>query len=159
MAIQKIPMTAKGYDKLVKELQHLKAVERPQIIQAISEARAHGDLSENAEYHSARERQGFIEGRISELESKISRIEVIDTQKLSGTKVVFGATVTLVDVDTDVEKKYQIVGEEEANIEQGFLSISAPLARALIGKEQGEEVEVQTPNGSKGYEILKVEFS
>lgn len=158
MAMQKIPMTASGYEKLVQELQHLKVVERPNIIQAISEARAHGDLSENAEYHSARERQGFIEGRISDLENKLSRIQVIHTEKLSGKRIVFGATVTLVDVDTDREVKYQIVGEEESNIERNLLSISAPLARALIGKEQGEEIEVQTPNGSKGYEILKVEF-
>lgn len=158
MTTQKIPMTANGYEKLRHELQHLKTIERPNIIQAISDARAHGDLSENAEYHTARERQGFIEGRIAELEHKLSRIEVIETDKLSGKKIMFGATIVLVDVDTDKEMKFQIVGEEEANIEKGLLSILAPLARSLIGKEQGDEVEVQTPNGSKAYEILRVDF-
>jgi transcription elongation factor GreA len=158
MAIDKIPMTAAGYHRLQEELQHLKTIERPNIIQAISEARAHGDLSENAEYHTARERQGFIEGRIAELENKLPRVEIIDVSKLKGDRVVFGATITLVDVDTDREFVYQIVGEDESNIDKGLLSVSAPLARGLIGKSQGDEVEVQTPSGSRAYEILKVEF-
>ncbi|MBP6985748.1 MAG: transcription elongation factor GreA [Alphaproteobacteria bacterium] len=156
--MEKIPMTAAGYQRLQNELQHLKLVERPAIIQAISEARLHGDLSENAEYHTARERQGFIEGRIAELENKLPRVEVIDITKMKGGRIVFGATVTLVDVDNDKESVYQIVGEDESNIDQGLLSISAPLARGLIGKSIGDEVEVVTPNGSKAYEILKVEF-
>jgi transcription elongation factor GreA len=158
MAIEKIPMTAAGYQRLQTELQHLKVVERPSIIQAISEARLHGDLSENAEYHTARERQGFIEGRIAELENKLPRVEVIDVLKVKGDRIVFGATVTLIDVDTDKESIYQIVGDDESNIDQGLLSISAPLARGLIGKSEGDEIEVVTPNGSKAYEILKVEF-
>lgn len=158
MANEKIPMTAAGYQRLQDELQKLKIFERPSIISAIAEARAHGDLSENAEYHSARERQGFIEGRIAELESKLGRVEVIDTNKMSGKRIMFGATVTLFDIDTDKKTTYQIVGEDEANIDHGRLSISAPLARALIGKEIGDEIDVTTPNGSKAYEILEVEF-
>jgi transcription elongation factor GreA len=158
MAIEKIPMTAAGYQRLQVELQHLKTVERPSIIQAIAEARLHGDLSENAEYHTARERQGFIEGRIAELENKLPRVEVIDIPKHKGDRIVFGATITLVDVDTNKESIYQIVGDDESNVDQGLLSVSAPLARGLIGKSQGDEVEVITPNGSKAYEILKVEF-
>lgn len=158
MAIEKIPMTAGGYQRLQTELQHLKAVERPSIIQAISEARLHGDLSENAEYHTARERQGFIEGRIAELENKLPRVEVIDVSKHKGDRIVFGVTVTLVDVDTNKESVYQIVGDDESNIDTGLLSVSAPLARGLIGKSEGDEVEVITPNGSKAYEILKIEF-
>lgn len=158
MAIEKIPMTAAGYQRLQDELQHLRLVERPAIIQAISEARSHGDLSENAEYHTARERQGFIEGRISELENKLPRVEVIDVSKHKGKRIVFGATVTLVDVDNDKESIYQIVGEDESNIDAGLLSVSAPLARGLIGKSVGDEVEVLTPNGSKAYEVIKVEF-
>jgi transcription elongation factor GreA len=158
MAIEKIPMTSAGYQRLQTELQHLKTVERPSIIQAISEARLHGDLSENAEYHTARERQGFIEGRIAELENKLPRVEVIDVSKLTGGRIVFGATVTLVDVDTDKESIYQIVGDDESNVDKGLLAVSAPLARGLIGKSQGDEVEVITPNGSKAYEIIKVEF-
>jgi len=158
MAIEKIPMTAEGFHRLQNELQHLKLVERPSIIQAISEARLHGDLSENAEYHTARERQGFIEGRIAELENKLPRVEVIQVSKLTGHRIVFGATVTLVDVDNNRESVYQIVGDDESNIDQGLLAISAPLARGLIGKSEGDDVEVVTPNGSKAYEILKVEF-
>lgn len=151
-------MTAEGFHRLQNELQHLKLVERPSIIQAISEARLHGDLSENAEYHTARERQGFIEGRIAELENKLPRVEVIQVSKLTGHRIVFGATVTLVDVDNNRESVYQIVGDDESNIDQGLLAISAPLARGLIGKSEGDDVEVVTPNGSKAYEILKVEF-
>lgn len=158
MAIEKIPMTAVGYQRLQDELQHLKSVERPNIIQAISEARAYGDLSENAEYHSAREKQGFIEGRIAELENKLPRVEVIDVSKLKGERIVFGATVTLVDVDNNKESVFQIVGDDESSIDKGLLAISAPLSRGLIGKSAGDEVEVVTPNGSKAYEILKVEF-
>lgn len=151
-------MTAVGYQRLQDELQHLKSVERPNIIQAISEARAYGDLSENAEYHSAREKQGFIEGRIAELENKLPRVEVIDVSKLKGERIVFGATVTLVDVDNNKESVFQIVGDDESSIDKGLLAISAPLSRGLIGKSAGDEVEVVTPNGSKAYEILKVEF-
>lgn len=158
MAIDKIPMTADGYQRLQDELQQLKLVERPNIIQAISEARLHGDLSENAEYHTARERQGFIEGRIAELENKLPRVEVIEVSKLKGSRIVFGATVTLFDVDTSRESIYQIVGDDESNIDNGLLAISSPLARGLIGKSEGDEVEVVTPVGSKAYEILKVEF-
>ena len=158
MPNKKIPMTAAGFERLQKELQILKSTERPNIIVAIADARAHGDLSENAEYHTAREKQGFIEGRIAELESKLPRVEVIDTNKMTGNRIMFGATVTIFDIDTDKKTTYQIVGEDEANIDQGQLSISAPLARSLIGKEIGDEIDVQTPNGSRAYEVLKVEF-
>lgn len=154
----KIHLTKKGYEKLKAEFAHLKSVERPGIIQAIAAARLHGDLSENAEYHSAKEKQGFIEGRIKYLEVKLSRAEVIDVSKMSGSKVKFGATVTLADVESDKETQYQLVGAEESNIEQGLLSIQSPLAKALIGKEQGDEVQVSTPNGLKVYELLKVEY-
>ena len=140
-----------------RELKNLKSVERPNIIQAISEAREHGDLSENAEYHSAREKQSFIEGRIKEIEAIISLADVIDPTTLSGA-IKFGATVTLVDEDTDEEKTWQIVGEHEANIEAGLLNIKSPIARALIGKEEGDNVEVKTPGGEKAYEILKIEY-
>lgn len=156
--IQKIPITAAGFTRLEKELSHLKKVERPNIIQAISEARAHGDLSENAEYHTAKDRQGFIEGRIAELESKIGRFDIINVAKLQGPKIKFGATVTLADVDTDKEIKYQIVGADESAIENGLISLTAPLARALISKEPGDVVDVQTPKGIRSYEILSVEF-
>src|SRR5262249_44805788 len=156
--MQKIPMTADGYARLEEELRHLKAVERPAVIRAIAEAREHGDLSENAEYHAARERQSFIEGRLAELEDKISRAEVIDVSKLSGHHVMFGATVTLVDEDTDEKAAYQIVGQDESDIKTKRLSITSPLARALIGKQVGESVEVSTPGGSKSYEIVKVQF-
>jgi len=154
----KIPMTVEGFSRLEEELKHLKAVERPAVIRAIAEAREHGDLSENAEYHAARERQSFIEGRVAELEDKISRAEVIDVHKLSGKHVMFGATVTLVDEDTDEKAAYQIVGQDESDIKTKRLSITSPLARALIGKQVGETVEVSTPGGSKSYEIVKVQF-
>lgn len=154
----KIPMTLRGYEKLEEELKHLRNNERPAIIKAIAEAREHGDLSENAEYHAAREKQSFIEGRILELESKTSRAEVIDASKLGGDVVKFGATVTLIDDDTEEKIVYQIVGEDEADIKTGFLSITSPLARALIGKQVKDSVEVNTPKGSKSYEIIKVLF-
>lgn len=150
-------MTPKGYAALDAELKTLKTVERPAIIAAIAEAREHGDLSENAEYHSAREKQSFIEGRIKELEGLISLAQVIDPKSLSGA-VKFGATVELVDEDTEEEKTFQIVGEAEANIEKGLLNINSPLARALIGKEEGDSVEVKTPGGSKDYEIVKISY-
>ncbi|PHP27799.1 transcription elongation factor GreA [Limimaricola cinnabarinus] len=156
--MEKIPLTRAGFAKIDAELKHLKTVERPEIIAAISEARAHGDLSENAEYHSAKEKQSFIEGRIKELEGVIGLADVIDTSKMSGS-IKFGATVKLVDEDTDEEKTYQIVGEYEADIEQGRLNIKSPLARALIGKDEGDSVEVRTPGGEKSYEILSVSYS
>ncbi len=155
--MEKIPMTRKGFDALQTELKKLKSEDRPAIIRAIAEAREHGDLSENAEYHSAKEKQSFVEGRIKELESVISLADVIDPKKLSGT-IKFGATVTLVDEDTDEEKTYQIVGEYEADIEAGKLNIKSPIARALIGKEKGDSVEVRTPGGDRGYEVLDVQF-
>ena len=155
--MDKIPMTRKGHAALEAELKHLKSEERPAIIRAISEAREHGDLSENAEYHSAKEKQSFIEGRIKELEGVISLAEVIDPAKLNGT-IKFGATVTLVDEDTDEEKTWQIVGEYEADIENGLLNMKSPIARALIGKEEGDSVEVRTPGGERAYEVLKVQF-
>ncbi len=155
--MEKIPMTQAGFTALEVELKQLKSVERPAIIRAISEAREHGDLSENAEYHSAKEKQSFIEGRIKELEGAISLADVIDPAKLSGS-IKFGATVTLVDEDTDEERTWQIVGEHEASIENGLLNIKSPIARALIGKEEGDSVEVRTPGGERSYEILKVAF-
>ncbi len=155
--MDKIPLTRAGFDKLDAELKHLKSVERPTIIRAISEAREHGDLSENAEYHSAKEKQSFIEGRIKELEGVISLADVIDPAKLSGT-VKFGATVQLVDEETDEEKTYQIVGEYEADIEAGKLNMKSPLSRALIGKDEGDTVEVRTPGGVRSYEILSINF-
>lgn len=154
----KIPMTSEGYQRLEEELRHLKLNERPAIIRAIAEAREHGDLSENAEYHAARERQSFVEGRVAELEDKIARAEVIDVTKLSGKQVMFGATITVVDEDTDEKNSYQIVGPDEADVKAKRLSITSPLARAVIGKKVGDTVEVTTPNGSKSYEILKVAF-
>jgi transcription elongation factor GreA len=154
----KIPMTADGFNRLEEELKHLKSVERPAVIRAIAEAREHGDLSENAEYHAARERQSFIEGRVAELEDKISRAEVIDVSRLSGKEVKFGATVTLLDEDTEERASYQIVGQDESDIAAKRLSISSPLARALIGKHVGDTIEVTTPGGSKSYEITKVAF-
>jgi transcription elongation factor GreA len=157
MAIQRTPMTRAGYDKLSEELERLKHVERGAIIKAIAEARAHGDLSENAEYHAAREKQSFIEGRIRELEATIGRSEVIDPSRFSG-PVKFGATVVIVDEDTDEEKRYQIVGEQEASVEQGLLNLKSPLARALIGKVPGDSVEVRTPGGVRSYEIRAVSF-
>jgi transcription elongation factor GreA len=155
---KKIPMTEKSYSQLQEELRHLKHVERPAVIRAIADAREHGDLSENAEYHAAKDRQGFIEGRIAELEAKISLAEVIDVSKLSGTFIKFGATITLIDEDTEEEHLYQIVGGDEADVRQQKLSITSPLARALIGKTIGDMVEVTTPNGSRAYTVLKVEF-
>ncbi|WP_323784817.1 transcription elongation factor GreA [Thalassovita sp.] len=155
--MEKLPMTRAGFAALEVELKHLKSVERPAIIRAIAEARELGDLSENAEYHSAREKQSFIEGRIKELEGVISLADVIDPAGLKGA-IKFGATVTLVDEDTDAEKVWQIVGEYEANIEKGLLNIKSPLARALIGKEEGDSVEVRTPGGDRSYEVLKIEF-
>jgi len=154
----KVPMTAGGFARLEEELRYLKTTARPEVIRAIAEAREHGDLSENAEYHAARERQSFIEGRVMELEDKIARAEVIDVSSLNGDTVKFGATVTLVDEDTEAETAYQLVGEMEADVKEGRLSITAPLARALIGKEVGDSVEVMTPAGSKAYEILKVQY-
>ncbi len=155
---KKIPMTQQGYNKLEEELRHLKNVERPTVIKAIADAREHGDLSENAEYHAARERQGFIEGRISELEDKTSRADIIDPSKISGDQVKFGATVTLLDEDNGETVTYQVVGSDESDIKQGFLSITSPLARALIGKSVKDSIEVITPNGSKAYSIKKIEF-
>jgi transcription elongation factor GreA len=155
--MEKIPMTRAGHTALEVELKQLKSVERPAIIQAIAEAREHGDLSENAEYHSAREKQSFIEGRIKEIEGILSLAEVIDPAALSGT-IKFGATVTVVDEDTDEEKTWQIVGEHEANIEKGLLNVKSPIARALIGKDEGDSVEVRTPGGEKAYEILSIVY-
>ena len=156
--MEKVPMTADGYTRLQEELKHLKTVERPTVIRAIAEAREHGDLSENAEYHAARERQSFIEGRVLELEDRISRAEVIDVTALSGDSVKFGATVKLADEDTDEEATYQIVGQDESDIKAGRLSVTAPLARGLIGKSVGDVVEVTTPNGSKSYEVMDIQF-
>ena len=156
--MNKIPMTSDGYNRLREELKRLKTVERPAIIQAIAEARDHGDLSENAEYLAARERQGFIEGRVMELEDKVARAEVIDVSKLSGSVVKFGAKVTLADEETDEEQTFQIVGEDEADVQSGRLSVTSPLARALIGKGIGDSVEVATPRGAKSYEIVTVGF-
>lgn len=156
--MDKIPLTKAGADRLEVELKGLKSKDRPEIIAAIAEARELGDLKENAEYHSAREKQSFIEGRIAELEAILSRADIIDTSKMSGT-VKFGAHVELVDEDTDEEKNYQVVGEPEADIERGLLNIASPLARALIGKEEGDSIEVRTPGGTRSYEILSVKFS
>ena len=155
--MEKIPMTRAGYTVLDDELKSLKSTDRPAVIKAIAEAREHGDLSENAEYHAAREKQSFIEGRIKELESILGRAEVIDPKKMSGS-IKVGATVTLVDEDTDEERTYQIVGEAEADLEKGLLNVKSPLARALIGKDEGDSVEVRTPGGDKSYEILSVQF-
>ncbi|QMU59487.1 MAG: transcription elongation factor GreA [Boseongicola sp.] len=156
--MEKIPLTRAGHTALNEELKKLKSEERPAVIRAIAEAREHGDLSENAEYHAAREKQSFIEGRVKELEGILSLADVIDTSKLSGS-IKFGAVVTLVDEDTDEEKTYKIVGEPEADIEAAKLNIKSPLARALIGKEEGDSVEVRTPGGEKAYEVLKIEYS
>jgi transcription elongation factor GreA len=156
--MEKVPMTVQGYSDLSEELKRRQQEERPRIIQAIAEARAHGDLSENAEYHSAKEAQSLNEGRVAELEDKLSRAEVIDVSKLSGDTVKFGATVTLVDEDTEEKKVYKIVGESEADVKSGRVSITSPTARALIGKKVGDTVEVNTPGGGKSYEVLKVAF-
>ena len=156
--MEKVPMTGAGYAMLEKELKQRTSEERPRIIQAISEARAHGDLSENAEYHAAKEQQSLNEGRISELEDKLGRAEVIDVSKLSGDTVKFGATVTLIDEDTEEEKKYMIVGDVEADVKLGRISISSPIARALIGKAIGDTVEVTAPGGAHAYEIINVTY-
>ena len=156
--MDKIPMTPAGLEKLSNELKNLKYNERPAIIQAISEARALGDLSENAEYHSAKDKQGFIEGRISFLEGVISSVEVIDPKTLSGDIIKFSATVKIADLDTDEEKIYQIVGKEEADLERGKISFTSPIARAMIGKKKGDEITVITPKGSKDYEIVEVKY-
>src|SRR5215470_20133671 len=156
--MDKVPMTAEGFQALDEELKRLKTVERPQVISQISEARSHGDLSENAEYHAAKDRQGWIEGRIAEIEDKIARAQIIDVSKLSGKQVKFGATVNLVDEDSGDKSKYKIVGEDESDVKGGKISITSPIARALIGKEEGDVVEVMAPGGAKSYEIVKVKF-
>ena len=156
--MEKVPMTEAGYENLLVELKRLKTEERPRIIRAIEEARGHGDLSENAEYHAAKERQAFIESRVAEIEDKTARAEVIDVSKLSGKQIKFGATIRLADEDTDARITYQIVGTDESDIKSGLLSIGSPLARALIGKSKGDSVEVVTPGGSKAYEILSLKF-
>jgi transcription elongation factor GreA len=156
--MDKVPMTAEGYAALDAELKRLKTQERPAVIQAIAEARSHGDLSENAEYHAAKERQSFIEGRVAELEDKLARAQVIDVSRLSGSAIKFGATVTVLDEDTEDEAVYKIVGEDEADVRSGKVSITSPIARAMIGKEVGDVVEVAAPGGAKSYEILKVQW-
>lgn len=158
MSMERVPMTIEGFKSIEAELHRLKAEERPRIIQAIAEARSHGDLSENAEYHAAKEAQGLNEAKVADLEDKISRAEVVDTAKLSGATIKFGATVTLVDEDTDDRVTYKIVGDHEANVREGKISISSPIARALIGKSQGDSAEVTTPKGARSYEVLKVEW-
>jgi transcription elongation factor GreA len=155
--MEKLPLTRRGFEALEVEFRQLKSVERPAVIKAIAEAREHGDLSENAEYHAAREKQSFIEGRVKELESLIGRAEVIDPSKFTGA-IKFGATVTIADEDTDEERTYQIVGEAEANIEKGLLNIKSPIARALIGKEEGDSVEVRTPGGERSYEVISIVY-
>lgn len=157
--MQQVPMTVQGHAALETELKQLKTVERPEIIQAIAVAREHGDLSENAEYHAAKEKQGFIEGRIKELESKLALADVIDVSTMNGDTVMFGATVTIVNEDTDEESTYMIVGEDEASVKAGKISVTSPLARAMISKEVGDIFEVIAPGGSKGYEILNVAYS
>jgi transcription elongation factor GreA len=156
--MEKIPMTAEGYAALENELRHRQSVERPRIIQQITDARTHGDLSENAEYHAAKEEQAHNEGRIAELEDKLARAEVIDVSKLSGDTITFGATVTVIDEDTDEKKVWQIVGEPEADAKKKRISITSPLARALVGKKKGDSVEVVTPGGAKAFEVVKVEW-
>lgn len=156
--MERVPMTNYGQESLQEELKTLKTIERPSVIKAIEEARSHGDLSENAEYEAARERQSFVEGRVADIEDKLRRAEVIDVSKLSGKEVKFGAFVTIEDEDTEEKSKYQIVGVDEADISNGLLSVKAPLGRALIGKTIGDSVEVTTPRGTKAYEIIKVSF-
>ena len=156
--MNKVPMTARGFDTLKEELRWRQQEERPRIIEAIAEARSHGDLSENAEYHAAKEQQSLNEGRVNELEDFIARAEIIDVSKLTGEKVKFGATVQLVDEDTEEKKTYQIVGDQEADVKAGRISISSPITRALIGKEVGDTFEVNAPGGARGYEIVKVHF-
>ncbi len=158
--MNRAPMTVRGAERLREELQHLKSVRRPNVIKAIAEARAHGDLRENAEYHAAREEQGFIEGRIAEIESKLGNAQIIDvTQVNAGGRVVFGATVELLNVETEEELRYQIVGEDEADIKEGLVSVTSPLARALIGKIEGDVVAVQTPSGRREYEVVQVLYT
>ncbi len=156
--MNKVPMTSEGYTTLEAELKRLKQVERPRIIQAIAEARAHGDLSENAEYHAAKEAQGLNEARVAELEDQLGRADVIDVTKLAGDSVTFGATVKIVDEDTDEEKVYRIVGDMEAEVKAGKISISSPIARAMIGKKKGDSFEVAAPGGARAYEILSISF-
>ena len=156
--MQKVPVTLHGYEAMQEELKFLKSTERPNIIQAIAEARAHGDLSENAEYHAAREKQSFIEGRIAELEDKTSRAEVIDPTRIAGDTIKFGATVTIADCDTDEESVYQIVGEPEADLTKGQISVTSPIARAMIGKSEGDVFEVNSPGGSKDYEVVSIKY-
>ncbi|HYM99325.1 MAG TPA: transcription elongation factor GreA [Aestuariivirgaceae bacterium] len=156
--MDKVPMTANGHQAMLEEIKHLKSVERPRIIKLITEARAHGDLSENAEYHAAKDQQGWLEARVAELEDKVSRAEVIDVTKLSGDTVKFGAFITLVDEDTDEQSVYQIVGEFEADVKKGKISVTSPIARAIIGKKKGDSVEVMTPGGGKSYEIVKIRY-
>ena len=156
--MERIPMTAEGHARLETELKRLKTVERPDVIKSLSAAREHGDLAENAEYHAARERQSFIEGRVRELEDKLSRAEVIDVSKLSGKDVKFGATVTVADEETDEKKTYQLVGADEADVNNGRLSITSPVARALIGRGIGDSVHVNTPNGDRSYEVIKINY-
>ena len=154
--MDKVPMTAEGHAAMMDEVKHLKSVERPRIIKAIEEARSHGDLSENAEYHAAKEQQGWTEARVAELEDRLSRAEIIDISKLSGDTVMFGARVTLIDEETEEKTSYQIVGEFEADVKKGKISVASPIARAIIGKRKGDSVEVNTPGGGKSYEIAKV---
>src|SRR5262245_161266 len=156
--MDKVPMTANGHQAMLDEIKHLKSIERPRIIKLITEARAHGDLSENAEYHAAKDQQGWLEARVAELEDKVSRAEVIDVSKLSGDTVKFGAFVTLVDEDSDEESVYQIVGEFEADVKKGKISVTSPIARAIIGKRKGDSVEVMTPGGGKSYEIVRIKY-
>ena len=156
--VEKVPMTQSGFAKLQEELRWRQQEERPRIIEAIAEARAHGDLSENAEYHAAKEAQSHNEGRIGEVEDYVARAEVIDLSKMSGSKIKFGATVKLIDEDTEENKTYQIVGDQEADVKQGRISISSPIARALIGKEEGDTAEVQAPGGIKRYEVMAVRY-
>jgi transcription elongation factor GreA len=156
--MEKVPMTAEGYTSLEAEIKTLKTAERPRIIKLIAEARSHGDLSENAEYHAAKELQGITEARIADLEDKLSRADIIDVSKLKGDQVMFGATVTLIDEDTEDKVKYRIVGEIEGNVKEGKISITSPIARALLGKRKNDVVEVSTPGGGKSYEIVKVEY-
>lgn len=151
-------MTADGFKALDEEMKHLKTTERPAVIQAIAEAREHGDLSENAEYHAAKDRQGWIEGRLAEIEDKLARAQVIDVSKLDGDTIKFGATVTIVDEDTEAESVYKIVGEDEASVKDGKISITSPIARSMINKEAGDVIEVNAPGGLKSYEILKVDW-
>ena len=157
--MEKVPMTPTGFRQLEEELRRLRTIERPAVVKAIAEARAHGDLSENAEYHAARDRQSFIEGRVGELEDKLARAEVIDPASVSGDRVMFGAQVLLVDEDTEEEATYRIVGQDESDVAQGLLSVSSPLARAMIGKRVADQIEVDAPGGSRYYEILRIDYA